>query len=150
MKEFGFLKSFSLLTKYAAGMLQQQLSDLEIDRYFSPFLIIAEHDGQLTPNQLAQKLQTSKPIVSRIIQHLTTIGYIERRSCDNDRRCTYLHMTEKGMSNTESVKKAFQKMNERCLKGMNDEEEKQFHHLLLKAIENLESAEHNEINFDYT
>lgn len=150
MKDLGLLKSFSLLTKYAAGVLQNQLADLEIERYFSPFLIIADHNGCLTPNQLADKLKTSKPIVSRIVHHLTTIGYIERRLCDNDRRCSYLHITKKGESKVATIKEAFKIMNQKCVSGMSDEEKESFQLLLQKAIDNLQSTEHNDINFDYS
>lgn len=150
MEDLGFLKSFSLLTKYAAGVLQNQLADLEIERYFSPFLIIADHNGHLTSNQLAEKLKTSKPIVSRIVQHLTSIGYVERRLCDNDRRCSYLHITKKGESNVATIKEAFKTMNQKCVSGMSDKEKKSFQLLLQQAIENLQSTEHNDINFDYS
>lgn len=144
------IKTFSLLTKYAAGVLQQQLGHLEINRYFSPFLIIAQHNGQLTPQQLSEKLQTSKPIVSRIIQHLTSIGYVERRSCSNDRRCSYLHLTEKGQLHIDEVKKAFNSMNEKCMQGMTEAQQRQLLDLMDVAKENLRSTDHHDINFDYS
>lgn len=53
-------------------------------------------DGLLSPLELSHKMGVSKPIVSRLIDRLSTKGAIEKVTSSNDKRSYYLKLTQKG------------------------------------------------------
>lgn len=64
------------------------------------FLLITMHeinDGQaFTTTQLAQKMDVTNAASSQMVEKLVKVGFVKRESDDNDRRVTWVSLTEKG------------------------------------------------------
>ncbi|WP_437613816.1 transcriptional repressor MprA [Erwinia sp. V71] len=56
----------------------------------------AQENQSIQPSELSAALGSSRTNATRIADELEKRGWIERRESDNDRRCLYLTMTEKG------------------------------------------------------
>lgn len=60
-------------------------------------------NGLLSPLELCRKMGVSKPIVSRLIDHLSAKGLIEKIISNQDKRSYYLRLTKKGYDTLKSA-----------------------------------------------
>lgn len=56
----------------------------------------SQENHSIQPSELSCALGSSRTNATRIADELEKRGWIERRESDNDRRCLYLQLTEKG------------------------------------------------------
>ena len=85
--------------------LQNDLSHLDIERSFYPLLLIEAGNG-ITQQELAGKLLCDKVQVVRIIDYLSSNGYVERIQNPLDKRKYELAITEKAQQVLPDIKKA--------------------------------------------
>ncbi len=71
---------------------------------------------------LAVRLKVSSPAVSRMVGMLEQKGYIGRDIDKEDRRNTYIYLTEKGREVKTSAEEAMRRLTERVLRRMGDED----------------------------
>lgn len=71
----------------------------EVDALFR----IKLEDGLLSPLELSRKMGVSKPIVSRLINHLYAKGVIEKIISNHDKRSYCLKLSEKGHDTLKSA-----------------------------------------------
>lgn len=57
----------------------------------------AQENYSIQPSELSSALGSSRTNATRIADELEKRGWIERRESDNDRRCLYLQLTDKGL-----------------------------------------------------
>src|ERR1035437_5796785 len=74
--------------------LQEDLAYMDIERSFYPLLLIEAGNG-ITQQELATKLNCDKVQVVRIIDYLSSNGYVERIQNQTDKRKYELSVTEK-------------------------------------------------------
>lgn len=117
--------------------LQHELSHLDIERSFYPLLLIYEGNGKLTQQDLARNLATDKVQIVRIIDYLSVNGYVERIQNVADRRKYELTATQKAESVIPDIKKAFQKMRERCFNGLSKKQIEDLYSMLNRIENNL-------------
>ncbi len=64
------------------------------------FLLITMHEinpGQaFTTSQLAQKMDVTNAASSQMVEKLVKVGFVKRESDENDRRVTWVSLTDKG------------------------------------------------------
>jgi DNA-binding MarR family transcriptional regulator len=99
------LKRISLLSQ---ACLQEHLTGLDINHSFHPLLLIEAGNG-MTQQELAQKLSCDKVQVVRIVNYLSSKGYVVRIQSKNDKRKYELQITEKAAQIIPEIKIAFQK-----------------------------------------
>lgn len=69
-------------------------------------MVVRENQGErqgIRVSELAEKLELSVPSVSRTLNHLEKKGYVTRYEGINDRRITYVCLTDKGRDILEKV-----------------------------------------------
>ncbi|MBQ3008281.1 MAG: MarR family transcriptional regulator, partial [Oscillospiraceae bacterium] len=69
--------------------------------------IIAHHQEGVMPSTLAHRLEVALPTVSRKLNILEKQELIERKSCEEDRRKTFIFATEKGIQLVEEYYRQF-------------------------------------------
>ena len=87
------------------GVLQEDLKHLDIDRSFYPLILIEAGNG-ITQQELACKLLCDKVQVVRIIDYLSSNGYVERVQNQTDKRKYELTITEKARLVLPDIKRA--------------------------------------------
>lgn len=104
MKHTEEIRRFSALyvRKAAKG---SSFTAQEVDALFR----IALEDGFLSPLELSRKMGVSKPIVSRLIDRLSTKGVLEKIDSGHDKRSYYLKLTREGH---DTLKSTYQFYNE--------------------------------------
>ncbi len=75
--------------------LQRNLAHLDIERSYYPLMLIEAGNGNLTQKELSDKLSCNKVQAVRIIDYLSSNGYVERVQNEKDRRKINLEITVK-------------------------------------------------------
>ncbi len=65
--------------------------------------------GVLSMSDIGKCLSMPKPHVTGIVDRLIEVGYVERQNDPDDRRVINISMTDKGLTNFESIKKSASK-----------------------------------------
>lgn len=116
-------------------VLNAYLTDVDIDRFYYPVLLIEASNGNLTQQELAGKLGCDKVQVVRIIDYLSEKGYVNRVQNSHDRRKYGLEITEKAKNFIPEIKKAIQNANAHVLKNLSKQKIDDLYSTL-KIIEN--------------
>jgi DNA-binding MarR family transcriptional regulator len=66
------------------------------NRQMALLLVVYQTPGPHTVRGLAQRLSVSKPVVTRALNRLGTLGYLRRQRDDMDRRNIFVATTDEG------------------------------------------------------
>jgi Transcriptional regulators len=122
--------------KMFQGLLQTDLAQLDIDRSFYPLLLIEEGNG-LTQQELARKLLCDKVQVVRIIDYLSSNGYVERVQNKTDKRKYELVITEKARQVIPDIKEAIVRTSTATFEGLTSQQINDLYLMLQKIEQNL-------------
>ena len=115
--------------------LNQQLAHLDIERSYFPLLVIEAHNGSLSQQELASLLSCDKVQVVRIIDYLSTNGYVSRGQNSEDRRKCNLELTDKARRYLPDIKEALHQTTLISLNYLSEEKINELYSIL-KTIEN--------------
>ena len=76
-------------------MVRSELPDLT-NRQLGIMLSVALAPGPHTVRGLAERLQVAKPVVTRALNKLTSLGYLQRKRDRRDGRNIFVEMTRPG------------------------------------------------------
>ena len=78
--------------------------------------------GRNLASQLARQYNITYPSMSRIIENLVEMGYVERRPDAEDRRCIFLQLTEQGTDKGQQLERQFHKAVVQFLSPLSEEQ----------------------------
>jgi len=119
-------------------MLQDDLKHLDIDRSFYPLLLIESGNG-ITQQELADKLLCDKVQVVRIVDYLSSNGYVERIQNPTDKRIYELTITEKARLALPEIKKTLDKVTNIAVKSLSEDQVHELRKMLIIIESNLSS-----------
>ncbi len=119
------------------GTLQKRLSHLDIQRSFYPLLLIDAGEGKLTQQELANELLSDKVQIVRIVDYLSTNGYVERVQNQKDRREYNLTITDKGRKAIPDIKDTIQELSGIAYNGLSPKQIKELYYMLSLIETNL-------------
>lgn len=119
------------------GTLQKRLSHLDIQRSFYPLLLIDAGEGKLTQQDLANELLSDKVQIVRIVDYLSTNGYVERVQNPKDRREYNLTITDKGREAIPDIKDTIQELSGIAYNGLSPKQIKELYSMLSLIETNL-------------
>ena len=117
-------------------MLQDDLKHLDIDRSFYPLLLIESGNG-ITQQELADKLLCDKVQVVRIVDYLSSNGYVERIQNPTDKRKYELTITEKARLALPEIKKTLDKVTNIAVKSLSEDQVHELRKMLIIIESNL-------------
>lgn len=98
--------------------------------------ILYDNDGKLTMKEISEGINRTKSTVTQLVDRLLIAGYVTKESNLEDRRSSYIVLTEKGLS----IKKDFKEISENVIKvffnDFAEEEAEILLSLLDRAIDN--------------
>ena len=124
------------ISKISQDIVQGNLSHLDIDRSFYPLLLIEAGNG-ITQQELARELSCDKVQVVRIIDYLSSNGYVERTPNKTDKRKYELSVTDKARKVIPNIKKAFDELSAVTLKGLTMKQKDELFTMLTIVVTNL-------------
>lgn len=119
------------------GTLQKRLSHLDIQRSFYPLLLIDAGEGKLTQQELANELLSDKVQIVRIVDYLSTNGYVERVQNQKDRREYNLTITDKGREAIPDIKDTIKELSGIAYNGLSPKQIKELYSMLSLIETNL-------------
>jgi MarR family transcriptional regulator for hemolysin len=111
IKENGIIREpvgriMAKISRMFLTQLQRNLSHLDIGRSFYPLLLISAGNGNLTQQELAEMLSCNKVQAVRIIDYLSSNGYVKRVQNTDDRRKYNLEITAKAIAILPDIERA--------------------------------------------
>lgn len=79
-------------------------------------------DGKITISELAKKTRVLPSAISRTLKRLEEKGYVERTVNKNDRRNTYVEITDRGREVAQEVREIMRDYGEAVLSKLDEEE----------------------------
>lgn len=79
-------------------------------------------DGEITISELAKKTRVLPSAISRTLKRLEEKGYVERTVNKNDRRNTYVEITDRGREVAQEVREIMRDYGEAVLSKFDEEE----------------------------
>jgi len=125
------------ISRQYLSLLHQQLSHLDIKRSFYPLLLIEAGKGSLTQNDLAKQLECDKVQVVRIVNYLSSKGYVKRVRNSQDKRKYGLEVTQKAEMHIPDIKEAIQLTTQTTLNILSSDQIHEFYHQLQLIEKNL-------------
>lgn len=122
--------------KMFQSKLQNDLKHLDIDRSFYPLLLIEAGNG-ITQQELASRLLCDKVQVVRIIDYLSSNGYVERIQNQTDKRKYELAISDKAREVLPEIKKAIKDTTSVALNCLSDNQINELYSLLSMIENNL-------------
>lgn len=122
------------VAKMMADEFNERLMKLGVTRVqWIAMYYLLKHD-KLNQKELGEKMGIKESTVARLIDRMEKEGYIERVKDNEDRRITYIVLTENGKKRIEELLPEGQKMSEDFSEGINDEEIEVFIRVLEKFM----------------
>ncbi len=144
MSDLPLGRHFGRLTKLYFGALTRRLSKLDIERHFSPLIVVAETPC-CTQQHLCDVMKMDKASMVRVVDYLSDNKYLVRVKNAKDRREVFLELTEKGKKKLPQIYKAINDLNQTAIKGLNKKESEEFFRCLCLVSKNLGSEPADEI-----
>lgn len=91
---------------------------------------------QMTMKDLATVIRRDKSTVTTLVAKLENLGYVERLTCPDDNRISFVRLTVKGRELREPFEAISDGLIETGLRGLSSLEKEQLSKTLLKIIEN--------------
>lgn len=98
---------------------------------------LGTEDGQ-SQKSLAHLVRSDHSTISKMVRRLEVAGLVEQRKDDKDERISRVYLTEAGQRIQESIKEAWDRLEEKTTAGLTDEEAETFVRLARKMADNLE------------
>ena len=117
------------------------LSQLRILAYLAK----NEGRGDVYQKDLEEAFGIRRSSVSGILQNMEKAGYLSREGSLHDARVKRVVLTEKGKKLDQSLLDYIRSLEEEMLCGFLPEEREQLKGMLLRVLENLETAERNKV-----
>lgn len=122
-------------------LLLAQMQGSGLDRGFYALMLIAEHDGYLSQQELAERLHVDKATMVRTLDLLSEKGYVERSTCPSDRRKHRLKLLPAGKPVVTAIRASCKALNSLAFAGVAAEEQARFLETLSTVLNNLAAAD---------
>ena len=128
------------ISRMFLARLHRNLEHLDLERSYYPLLLIEAGNGRLNQKDLARKLSCSKVQVVRIIDYLSSMGYVDRCQNKDDRRKTSLEITGKARKYLPDIKVAIGDTMEQALQNIPEEKVEELYAMLRQIDRNLSTS----------
>lgn len=108
---------------------------------------LREREGhEATQKELTEYLHASCATTSGVVKRLTEKGFVERVTCEDDRRSNVIRLTDEATSVVDECVREFRSMDELVMAGFTDEDEELLMDLLERLLANAEAIRRSQAN----
>ncbi|MEJ8553654.1 MarR family winged helix-turn-helix transcriptional regulator [Tepidibacter sp. Z1-5] len=122
--------------------LEKELKEHNIENivpsHGSILSVLYKNNGKLTMKEIAKLIRRDKSTVTSLCNKLVSFGYIKKEKCEQDKRVTYIVLTQKGIDIRPKFEEISKKLIDTVYKGFTKEEEDMFFYLLNKINKNFD------------
>ncbi|MGH4137723.1 MarR family winged helix-turn-helix transcriptional regulator [Clostridium sp.] len=128
--------------KKMTGFIEKALKEKGLDdlapTYGNILTVLYNNNGRLGMNQIGKTIGKDKSTITALVNKLSNLGYVKKEKCIEDRRVTYIILTEKGRSIEDKVNDISGKVNLIAYKNFSKKEKDIFLFLLKKMNNNFD------------
>lgn len=133
-------KTKKRMTQFIEDRLRQQgIKDL-VPSHGNILTVLYEHNGKLTMKEISKLIGKDKSTVTALVNKLLKLGYIEKERSEEDKRVTYITLTEKGEGVEFIFKSISGEIYKTAYKGFSEEEKETFLGLLKRMNDNFKKT----------
>jgi DNA-binding MarR family transcriptional regulator len=96
--------------------------NLDISPLHVEIMMLLHREGKLNITNISEKLQIAKAQMTRYLDKLILLKLVKRKDCTNDRRITFISLTDKGNSILEEQDKNTKRLFKEILGSLTEEE----------------------------
>jgi len=128
--------------KKMLNYIQKQLKEKDLNdlvpSYGNILTVLYDNDGKLSMKEIGQLIGKDKSTVTPLVNKLLRLGYIKKEKCKEDRRITYVKITEKGKEIENKFNDISKEVYSTAYKGFSVEEKEELLKLLKKLNNNFD------------
>lgn len=140
MNKYLAISKISEIRKEVFGYIEDELKKRDIEglvvSHGNILDILYDNNGKLTMKEISEGINRSKSTVTQLVDKLLKAGYVTKESDLEDKRYSYIVLTDKGLS----IKRHFREISENVIKeffkGFTEEESETLLSLLDRVIYN--------------
>ena len=129
----GYLMAF--IAEHASERFERELAAEGIRARHAALLVLIDAEGPMSQRALGRRLRIDKSPMVGLVDDLEQLGLAERRRGDSDRRVQAIHLTTRGRTALQRVRRLADDENERTFGVLDDDERALLHDLLLRVAE---------------
>ena len=129
----GYLMAF--IGEHATDRFECDLADEGIRSKHAAILVVIDAEGPMSQRELGRRLRIDKSPMVGLVDDLERLGLAERRRGDSDRRVQAIHLTSRGRTALQRVRRLADEENERTFGVLDDDERSVLQDLLLRVAE---------------
>lgn len=111
---------FAVLTQRYYTQILHRMKVYDLDRWFAVLVAIAESDGRMSQQEIAQQLMMDKVSMVRALDLLSGKGYVERINCPDDRRKHHIRLLPKAKPVVKAIQQAYTEVNDLIMGPMSE------------------------------
>lgn len=142
MNSKSFEKQIVDITQLLRVQISKQLDDSHLPLTFFQSLAL-EHIGDLAPcsaHDIVIATKKDKAQITRLVNELCKLGYVERQQSEQDKRIYMLILTESGKQAYDSIQSIRTEVAQQMIAGIDDVQLSVVRQLLVQMETNLQSA----------
>lgn len=144
-RKFGYGYYFRCIDAILDKTINEQLKQFDLTKSQQDVLhfLHKNRSKQIKQKDIEDFFHISNPTVTGILNRLEQKGYIERISCDEDKRVKYIVETEKAESLHKIIFQHIQKLEKTMVNSLGKDDQAQLYILLDQVYQNLLKEEKN-------
>ena len=128
------------MIKFIENRLKKNKLDDLIPTHGNVLTALYESNKKLTMTDIAKKISKDKSTVTPLINKLLELGYIKKEKSKDDKRVTYISLTDKARDIEDTFNSISSEVRETAYKNFTQEEKAEFFRLLKKLNTNFKEA----------
>ena len=127
------------MTQFIQTQLKMQQMDELIPSHGNILTVLYENGEKMPLNEVAKRIGRDKSTVTSLVNKLVGLGYVEKVAGQQDKRVTFIQLTEQGYELKPRFDQISAQVYETAYQGFSQEEKAQFLSLLKRMNQNFSS-----------
>lgn len=127
------------MTQFIQMQLKMQQMDELIPSHGNILTVLYENGEKMPLNEVAKRIGRDKSTVTSLVNKLVGLGYVEKVAGQQDKRVTFIQLTEQGYELKPRFDQISAQVYETAYQGFSQEEKAQFLSLLKRMNQNFSS-----------
>ena len=140
MQEKYIVYFISKTKKKMLRFIERRLKDHElynlVPSYGNILTVLYDHDGKMTMKNIADLLGKEKSTITSLVNKLESLGYVNKVKSQEDRRTTFVCLTQMGKDIEKKFEAISKDLQERAYSNFTEAEKEEFLRLLKKLNQN--------------
>lgn len=129
-------KTKKKMTKFIENKLKENDINEIVPSYGNILTALYNNDGKLSMKDIGNLVGKDKSTITALVNKLLQLGYIKKDKCNEDKRVTFITLTEKGKELEGKFENISNEVYKTAYKGFSNEEKEIFLRLLKKMNNN--------------